>query len=182
MDMDEELSRYQRRKLDKARQMLARERGQRWQSGLRLLFLAVAVGLIGYFGWRWVTTPRPPQAGGEGKGKGREHVTNIKDVVYNSNPPTSGPHFSTWAKKGVYDRVLSDGYLIHSLEHGYVVISHDCTKLPISQLPIFQFSIDKVLAHEEGDTIPEGEPHEATESATSSAKPLMRMEVGGMSW
>ena len=145
MDMDEELSRYQRRKLDKARQMLARERGQRWQSGLRLLFLAVAMGLIGYFGWRWLTTPRQPKSGEEVKEMGREHVTNIKDVVYNSNPPTSGPHFSTWAKKGVYDRVLSDGYLIHSLEHGYIVISYHCDE-PESGW------VRRVLAHE-GETV-----------------------------
>jgi hypothetical protein len=57
---------------------------------------------------------------------GRDHVTDISTYTYNSNPPTSGPHFAVWAKKGVYDRIISDGYLIHSLEHGYIVISYNC--------------------------------------------------------
>ena len=57
---------------------------------------------------------------------GRDHITDIAGVDYNSNPPTSGSHFAVWAKPGVYDRLISDGYLIHSLEHGYIVISYDC--------------------------------------------------------
>ncbi len=75
---------------------------------------------------------------------GREHITDIFGVTYNSNPPTSGPHFPIWAKKGVYDRLLSDGYLIHSLEHGYVNISYDCAvKTPTASI------IKTVLAHDE---------------------------------
>lgn len=60
------------------------------------------------------------------KDMGREHVPSIAGVNYPSNPPTSGPHFAVWAKRGVYKEVLSDGYLIHSLEHGYVVLSYNC--------------------------------------------------------
>lgn len=56
----------------------------------------------------------------------RDHITDIADQQYNSNPPTSGSHFPLWAKRGVYKTPLSDGYLIHSLEHGYVVISYNC--------------------------------------------------------
>ena len=71
-----------------------------------------------------VTKPLPGEIVAD---MGRDHVTDIAGITYSSNPPTSGPHFPVWAKKGVYDRLMSDGYLIHSLEHGYVVISYDCS-------------------------------------------------------
>lgn len=72
-------------------------------------------------------------------------MTDIANIKYNSNPPTSGNHFPMWAKKGVYDRLISDGYLIHSLEHGYVIISYDCSKL----VPSAYYLVSSVYAHDE---------------------------------
>lgn len=43
---------------------------------------------------------------------------------YNSNPPTSGPHYAQDAEWGVYQEVLPDEQLIHSLEHGGIWISY----------------------------------------------------------
>ena len=57
---------------------------------------------------------------------GRTHVPIGTKVKYNSNPPTSGNHYDTWTKSGAYDKPIEDGYLVHSLEHGYIVISHNC--------------------------------------------------------
>ena len=91
--------------------------------------------------------------------QGRDHVGSVLGVEYNSSPPTSGPHYAQWTKRGVYEEPMEDGYLIHSLEHGYVVISYDCTKLISNfQFPIFK----KALAHEGEDDIPEGQAHEAS--------------------
>lgn len=44
--------------------------------------------------------------------------------AYNSNPPTSGPHYGTPEPRGVYDKQLPDEELVHNLEHGYVWISY----------------------------------------------------------
>lgn len=46
------------------------------------------------------------------------------DVVYNSNPPTSGPHFSAAVAPGIYQSYLPPGLTVHSLEHGRVVIHY----------------------------------------------------------
>ena len=89
--------------------------------------------------------PEGPLPGQEIADLGRDHVTDIADVTYNSDPPTSGPHFPMWAKKGIYDRLISDGYLIHSLEHGYIIISYDCTKPTIS----YPWKVNNVSAHDE---------------------------------
>lgn len=105
----------------------------------------VLVPLLALSFWLFkaVTKPLP---GVELSDLGKDHVTDIFGVKYNSNPPTSGSHFPIWAKPGIYDRLISDGYLIHSLEHGYVILSYDCSKLAISHKP---YAISQVLAHDE---------------------------------
>ena len=100
--------------------------------------IALVVGILGIFIWSDSKNALQPKAvTGKAQGKsvqelGRNHVTDISGINYNSNPPTSGTHFPIWAKRGVYKQVLSDGMLIHSLEHGYVVISYNCgPKAPV---------------------------------------------------
>jgi hypothetical protein len=58
--------------------------------------------------------------------KCRVHVPLGLQVNYQSNPPVFGPHYSDWTKSGVYEQPLDDRNLVHSLEHGYVVMSYKC--------------------------------------------------------
>jgi len=46
---------------------------------------------------------------------------------YNSNPPTSGPHYPETAKPGFRKEEILDMYLVHNLEHGQVWISYKPT-------------------------------------------------------
>ncbi len=56
---------------------------------------------------------------------GRNHITQgTSGSGYNSNPPSSGPHWPNPVKNGVYDSTLPDEQFIHNLEHGYVWISY----------------------------------------------------------
>lgn len=129
--------------------------------------LVVLGGLL-YFGYRVVTRPLPGEAVSQ---LSRDHVTDIAGVNYNSNPPTSGPHFTIWAKAGVYDRLISDGYLIHSLEHGYVILNYDCSKLAVSRK---LYAVSQALAHDE-----------LAKESTDSGQPLKHMKIqlqGDMSW
>ena len=59
---------------------------------------------------------------------GRKHVPAGEVVEYNSNPPTSGSHYEDWIRSGVYDTTKDDRNLVHSLEHGYVIMSYNCNK------------------------------------------------------
>lgn len=43
---------------------------------------------------------------------------------YNSNPPTSGPHYGTTTANGVHDEVIADETVIHNLEHGHIWIAY----------------------------------------------------------
>jgi hypothetical protein len=56
---------------------------------------------------------------------GRDHVPETETVRYNSNPPTSGPHYATPALWGIYTVAPKDEYLVHNLEHGGVVVSYN---------------------------------------------------------
>ena len=128
-----------------------------WKVGIGIAI----VGVLGWVGWT-VTRPVP---GTKMVDQGREHVSpeEVAKFTYNSNPPTSGPNLPTWVKGGVFDRAQSEGELIHSLEHGYVVINYNCnvhlTSIFNFQFSIFNqfviFNLKKVSAHEEGG---EGSP------------------------
>jgi len=56
---------------------------------------------------------------------GRSHIAQgTEGSGYNSEPPTSGPHWGNPAKNGIYDTPLPDQQLIHNLEHGHIWISY----------------------------------------------------------
>lgn len=57
------------------------------------------------------------------KSLGREHVDGPVD--YGTEFPTSGPHSPTPAKPGFYDKPVAPEQLVHSLEHGNIVIYYD---------------------------------------------------------
>lgn len=125
-----------------------------------LCFLVLIVFGVWWM-WNEVSKPLPGQRVAD---LGREHVPDGTTVEYNSNPPTSGPHYAAWTRAGVYEKPVSDGHLVHSLEHGYVIISYNCKK----EFSIFKFQFSKVYAHEEAlDT-----NIDATESA----------ELAGSEW
>lgn len=47
---------------------------------------------------------------------------------YNSNPPTSGPHYPAPATWGRYDTALPEETWIHNLEHGGIVALYNCAQ------------------------------------------------------
>ncbi|MCW2973309.1 MAG: Xanthine/uracil/thiamine/ascorbate permease family protein, partial [Thermoleophilia bacterium] len=51
------------------------------------------------------------------------HVKSVDDLDFATFPPTSGTHFEVWATPGVYDKQVADGFAVHDLEHGEVVLS-----------------------------------------------------------
>jgi hypothetical protein len=58
--------------------------------------------------------------------EGAAHVERCAPVTHASKPPASGRHYPQWPVFRVYDRPVPWGYLVHGLEHGVVVIAHNC--------------------------------------------------------
>ncbi len=55
----------------------------------------------------------------------RDHIAQgTQGSSYNSDPPSSGPHWGNPAKAGFYDSQLSDEQLLHNLEHGHIWIAY----------------------------------------------------------
>ncbi len=61
--------------------------------------------------------------------EGREHVPAGTDITYNTMPPTSGPHYDQTASAGFYTDRPPLGELVHSLEHGAVIIYYEPTQI-----------------------------------------------------
>lgn len=62
--------------------------------------------------------------------QGRDHIdVGASHPPYNSDPPTSGPHYAEPLPAGFYDAPQPDEYFVHNLEHGHVWITYDCSKL-----------------------------------------------------
>ena len=114
-------------KLGKREQRRARQRQQQMRGtflwgGLGLVVLTV----IGAFLWQGA----PPRSGEEIPIMASSHISVDSDPgKHNSDPPTSGPHYAGEAQAGFYDTNIYQypaGYLVHNLEHGYIIFWYNC--------------------------------------------------------
>ncbi|HEY8040002.1 MAG TPA: DUF3105 domain-containing protein [Polyangiaceae bacterium] len=55
-----------------------------------------------------------------------QHVPIGSDITWDSNPPSSGPHYPIWAAYQAYATPVPRGYYVHDLEHGAVVLLYNC--------------------------------------------------------
>ena len=115
-----------------------RARRKRQQTTRTLIWIgvgALVVIFIGFIAWRIF---RP--ATGESvpiMANAGDHVPPDSDPgQFNSDPPTSGPHYAQQFDAGFYDESdpeaqvpYPEGYLIHNLEHGYVIFWYNCDLL-----------------------------------------------------
>lgn len=100
----------------------------RWviYAGLGVLALALVV----FFGSRALQSASTPLPGEPVADQGAAHIKpGESHPPYNTNPPTSGWHYDVSDKPGVYDSPLIDEEMVHSLEHGYVIIAYNCGNL-----------------------------------------------------
>ncbi len=89
------------------------------------IVLFSAVVLIILLAWLFIESSKP-LPGEKVLQDGRNHVAEGSKVDYKFNPPTSGDHYPSWIAKGFYDIPRIDGNLVHSLEHGFIVIWYNC--------------------------------------------------------
>ena len=108
-------------------------------SQLLIWFLIPTIVLVGVGVWFFTKNPTlSPQEDPTKAAEVSQEVegTQVFDIVsrdhiaqgttgsgYNSNPPSSGPHWQGPAKNGFYDSSLPDEQLLHNLEHGHVWIA-----------------------------------------------------------
>lgn len=115
-----------------------REKQQRRRTISRVVWgalLLVLIAAVGYLLWRVF---RPSLGEQIPIMADTSHVEEgINPGPYNSTPPTSGPHYANDLEAGFYHEdereqlgVYPEGYLVHNLEHGYVIFWYDCEARP----------------------------------------------------
>lgn len=57
--------------------------------------------------------------------QGNEHVDSVSQSTYDQFPPLSGPHYGGTVSAGFYEEEQSLGDLVHTLEHGAVIVYYD---------------------------------------------------------
>jgi uncharacterized protein DUF3105 len=58
--------------------------------------------------------------------EGAFHVDCLPVPTYGTKPPSSGNHYPIWADFKTYTTPVPWGHLVHSLEHGAIVIVYNC--------------------------------------------------------
>src|SRR3989344_3250700 len=94
-----------------------------------IVVVLLTFGLIA--GWAWLSGKgaseekerlAQPLVGEEVVEEGANHVPDDTELGHGSNPPTGGPHYVDSQNAGIYNEPIADGYLIHSMEHGAVIL------------------------------------------------------------
>jgi hypothetical protein len=124
---DERMSKKQSRR----EKMQAKRRRKQLQS--RLIWGGIGIGIIVLFGVM-IWDSSPPVGEERFPIMSADHIPDsTKPEEYNSDPPTSGPHYSEGLPAGFYDETdlshLSPypvGHLVHNLEHGYIIFWYNC--------------------------------------------------------
>jgi hypothetical protein len=82
--------------------------------------------------------------------EGFNHVDVCSYVDYHTLPPSSGDHYPYWAAYLTYDQPVPEGYWVHNLEHGTIVLSYNCGEagcaddIAAAQQMMDQFPVDPV--------------------------------------
>jgi hypothetical protein len=143
--------------MKKTKRQTQREAKKKHQSQQKvLLYSGIGLVIIALIAVILLSTNRPPNSGGlmgdEVVVPSRDHVPN--DTLpgpYNSNPPAGGAHYDTdFSAKFYQESDLAtlpknpQGYLVHSLEHGYVIFWYNC-QAPNTDCSSLKQTIQKVM-------------------------------------
>lgn len=106
--------------------------------GIALTTLVILIGGVWFLSVQDVKQQEKesrPYVGEKIADMGASHVKQGEShAQYNSNPPTSGPHWGDGvAGAGIKDKEIPDELLVHSLEHGAVIVSYK-SDLPQDQV------------------------------------------------
>ncbi len=121
---------------EKKRERRLEKRKEARTRGL-LIWGSISVLLIGVLGYALYLNVRPAV------GQDVEVMEDIGHAIegedpgpYNTDPPTSGRHYESEFEAGFYEenspeaqKPFPDGYLVHNLEHGYVIFWYNCDLL-----------------------------------------------------
>jgi hypothetical protein len=81
--------------------------------------------------------------------EGQAHVDTGTAIVWESNPPHSGPHYPMWETWGEHEETVPRGNWVHNLEHGGIVLAYLCPDECPEELDVLR----QVIADRPGERI-----------------------------
>ncbi len=110
----------------------------------------LVLGILGFVLWQAVK-PAAGQAVTIPAGY-QTHVDIGTPLTYPSNPPAGGLHYAEEFEAGFYDEETvpnrtgdPEGYLVHNLEHGYVIFWYNCANLDANACSELKANIKSVM-------------------------------------
>lgn len=118
-----------RRTAREQRRTVERQAATRQRRKQLFTWAAAALAIVAVIALVVAFNLRRPGPGERIRAVGPAHIAQgSRGSGYNSNPPTSGPHWPSPAPWGVHTEPLPDEVLVHNLEHGGVWISYKDAK------------------------------------------------------
>ncbi|MBE2234733.1 MAG: DUF3105 domain-containing protein [Anaerolinea sp.] len=110
------------------RRAIAQEERRKKQRRQRLVYTTAGIALaaiLAFFVIRALATPAPGEAV---RTQGNAHITEAQmgQFVYNTTPPTSGPHLGSIARWGIHTEPVPNELQLHNLEDGGVMVQYNC--------------------------------------------------------
>ncbi|MBI2023514.1 DUF3105 domain-containing protein [Candidatus Giovannonibacteria bacterium] len=132
INQEENLSKKERKEFRREEKKLSELDAVRRKKMKKIfIWLSAAVALLLISFLVWLVSSQKAAPLGEDLSKAvpevsREHIKegDHQTSLYNSNPPTSGPHWGEPLSDGIYDVEKPDEAILHGLEHGRIWISY----------------------------------------------------------
>jgi len=148
-----------RTKNQQGKRKLTQDRQRRDRLISRLTWAGVGIGILAIVGFLIWQTAQP--AASEGVSipvNSRQHIPEGTDPgPYSSDPPAGGVHYPTTLPAKLYQEQdlaslgqYPQGYLVHNLEHGYVIFWYNCALLDDAGCQKLKSQIQGVLDQFDG--------------------------------
>ena len=126
--MEETLSKKERKDIKRQERKEGQTHDRRMGKIKKIALWIILLGSILGAGWLGIQalTPEPLEDDYSFvvRSEGSSHIEEGTRVTYQSNPPTSGNHWATPLRDGLYDTEKPDESAVHSLEHGRTWITY----------------------------------------------------------
>jgi hypothetical protein len=113
-----------------------KERREAEQRRGQIIWGLVGIAVLALVGWLVWNSARPAEGLAVPTAEANHLAEGTDPGEYNSNPPTSGPHYDSPMPGGFYEPEDLEqfgpypvGYAVHSLEHGYIIFWYNCDLL-----------------------------------------------------
>ena len=145
-----------------------RQQAKRRQTVLWSVLAVVVIGMVGMIVFQSGkeddhASADNTQTGGVGEYipvETTDHVEDGQPVTSPSDPPTSGTHYGVSMPAGFYQpdspeylNPTHDGYLIHSLEHAYIIFWYNCDLLDDESCSALKADIQAVMDEFQGNKL-----------------------------